>query len=55
MLGVSNEKKEFNPDKSKQAQEIIFSHKSRKPTRPHLVLNSNNFRQTFLKNTQVLY
>ena len=32
----------FNPDRSKQAQEIIFSEKFKKGTHPPLLFNSNN-------------
>ena len=37
----------FNPDPSKQAQEVIFSRKSKRPTHPPLVFNNNNVSQTF--------
>ena len=32
----------FDPDHSKQAQEIIFSRKLKKVTQPHLLFNNNN-------------
>ena len=32
----------FNPDRSKQAQEIIFSRKLKKATHPPLLFNNNN-------------
>ena len=35
----------FNPDRSKQAQEIIFSRKLKKVTHPPLLFNSNNVSQ----------
>ena len=31
----------FNPDPSKQAQEVIFSRKIKKPSHPDLVFNNN--------------
>ena len=31
----------FNPDPSKQAQEVIFSRKTKKEYHPHLVFNNN--------------
>ena len=34
-------KTSFNPDPSKQAQEVIFSRKSKRSTHPHLVFNNN--------------
>ena len=37
----------FNPDPSKQAQEFIFSRKSKRPTHPPLVFNNNNVSQSF--------
>ena len=37
----------FNPDPSKQAQEIIFSRKSKRSTHPPLIFNNNNFSQTY--------
>ena len=37
----------FNPDPSKQAQEVIFRHKSKRPTYTPLVFNDNNVTQTF--------
>ena len=43
-------KKGFNPDPSKQAQEVIFSPKSKRPTHPYLVFNNNNVSQTFYQN-----
>ena len=35
----------FNPDRSKQAQEIIFSRKIKKATHPPLLFNNNNISQ----------
>ena len=35
----------FNPDRSKQAQEIIFSRKLKKATHPPLIFNNNNVSQ----------
>ena len=35
----------FNPDRSKQAQEIIFSRKIKKATHPSLLFNNNNVSQ----------
>ena len=32
----------FNPDRSKEAQEIIFSRKLKKATHPPLLFNNNN-------------
>ena len=37
----------FNSDPSKQAQDVIFSRKSKRPTHPSLVFNSNNICQSF--------
>ena len=37
----------FNPDPSKQAQEVIFSHKSKRSTHPSPVFNNNYVFQTF--------
>ena len=37
----------FNSDPSKQAQEVIFSRKSKRDRPTHLVFNSNNIFQTF--------
>ena len=37
----------FNPDPSKQAQEIFFSRKSKRPTHPPLVFDKSNVSQTF--------
>ena len=37
----------FNPDLSKQAQELIFSRKLKRPTHPLLVFNNDNVSQTF--------
>ena len=39
-------KMSFNPEPSKQAQEIIFSSKIKKQTHPSLVFNKNNVSQT---------
>ena len=39
-------KMSFNPDPSKQAQEVIFSHKIKKLPHPSLVFNNNNVLQT---------
>ena len=36
----------FNPDPKKQAQEVIFSRKSKAILHPPLVLNNNNVIQT---------
>ena len=35
----------FNPDRSKQAQEVIFSRKIKKATHPPLLFNNNNVSQ----------
>ena len=35
----------LNPDRSKHAQEIIFSTKLKKVTHPHLLFNNNNVSQ----------
>ena len=35
----------FNPDRSKQAQEIIFSRKIKKAAHPPLLFNNNNVSQ----------
>ena len=43
-------KKGFNPDPSKQAQEVVFSPKWKRPTHPYLVFNNNNVSQTFYQN-----
>ena len=62
-------KMSFNPDPSKQAQEVIFSRKSKRSTHPPLVFNNNNVSQTYsqkhlgvildfkehLKNTSIMY
>ena len=40
-------KMSFNPDPSKQAQEVIFSCKLKRSTHPPLIFNSNNVSQTF--------
>ena len=40
-------KMSFNPDPSKQAQEVIFSRKSKRSTHPPLVFNNNNVSQTY--------
>ena len=37
----------FNPDPSKQVQEVIFSRKSKRPGYPPLVFSSNNVSQSF--------
>ena len=37
----------FNPDPSKQAQELTFSRISKRSTNPPLVFNNNNVSQTF--------
>ena len=37
----------FNPDLSKQAQEVIFSRKSLRSTHLPLVFNNNNVSQTY--------
>ena len=36
----------FNPDTSKQAQEVIFSRKIKVTAHPHLVFNSNPVHET---------
>ena len=36
----------FNCDPSKQAEELIFSRKIKKPSRPDLIFNSNQVIQT---------
>ena len=36
----------FNPDPSKQAQEVIFSRLIKKPCHPELILNNNHVIQT---------
>ena len=48
-------KMSFNPDPSKQAQEVIFNCKSKKPTHPPLDFNNDSVSQTFSKNTWVSY
>ena len=45
-------KMSFNPDPSKQAQEVIFSRKSKRSTYPPLVFNTNNVSQTFSQKHQ---
>ena len=40
-------KMSFNPDPSKQAQEVIFSHRSKRSTHPPFVFNDNNVSQTY--------
>ena len=42
-------KMSFNPDLSKQAQEVIFSRKSKRPTHPPLVFNNDKVSQIFLQ------
>ena len=37
----------FNPDPTKQAQKVIFSRKSKRPTHPPLVFNNNSVSQNF--------
>ena len=39
-------KMSFNPDPSKQAQEVIFSRKVKKPSHPNLTSNNNKVIQT---------
>ena len=39
----------FNPDPSKQTQQVIFSRKLKRPINPPLVFNNNNVSQTFTK------
>ena len=39
-------KMSFNPDPSKQAQEVIFSRKIKKPSHPDLIFNNNKVVQT---------
>ena len=46
MIPYSNFKK-LNPNPSKQAQEVIFSRKSKRSTHPPLVFKNNNVSQTF--------
>ena len=41
-------KMSFNADPSKQAQKVIFSHKSKWPTHPPSVFNNNNSRNTWV-------
>ena len=36
----------FNPDPSKQSQEVIFSRKIKKPSHPVLILNNKHVMQT---------
>ena len=45
--GVFQWKMSFNPDPSKQAQEVIFSRKLKRPIQPPLVFNNNKVSQTF--------
>ena len=45
--GTFEWKMSFNPDPSKQTQEVIFSRKSKRSTHPPLVFNNNNISQTF--------
>ena len=40
-------KKSFNPDLSKQAQEVIFIRKLKRATHPSLVFNNHNVSQTY--------
>ena len=40
----------FNPDRTKQAQEVIFSRKTKKLPHPPLVFNSTNVNQ-YIKST----
>ena len=40
-------KMSFNPDPSKQAQEVILSRQIKRSTHPPLVFNNNNVSQTF--------
>ena len=42
-------KMSFNPDLSKQTQEVIFSQKSKTTTHPPLVFKNNNVSQIFLQ------
>ena len=39
-------KMSFNPDPSKQAQEVFFSRKVKKPSHPNLIFNNNKVIQT---------
>ena len=39
-------KMSFNPDPSRQAQEVIFSGKIKKPSHPHFIFNNNKVIQT---------
>ena len=43
-------KMNFNPDPSKQAQEVIFSRKIKKPNHPELILNKVPVNQTSYEN-----
>ena len=36
----------FNPDHSKQAQQVIFSRETKKPSHPDLTFNNNKVIQT---------
>ena len=45
----------FNPDPSKQAQEVIFSPKIKKPSHPDLIFNNNQVIQTHTKNILVCF
>ena len=45
-MGSSKWKMSFNPDPSKQAQEVIFSRKIKKPSHPDLIFNNNKVIQT---------
>ena len=44
----------FNPDRSKQAQEIKFSRKLKKATHPHLLFNNNNVSQVNFQSWVIL-
>ena len=44
---VFQRKMSSNPNPSKQAQEVIFSSKSKRPTHPPLVFDNNKFSQSF--------
>ena len=48
--GAYQWKMSFNPDPSKQAQEVIFSRKIKKPSHPDLIFNNNQVIQTPYQN-----
>ena len=45
----------FNPDISKQAQEIIFNRKLKKNPRPPLMFNSNQVNKTSQKHLGIIF